>query len=124
MTQSRVARPRGRSQSRRGPRRKVEWVDTEIDFTTASGGVETQALDVGIPTDERKGMTLLRTLIDITMIAITAGTGSVVGAGIYMISREALTALALFEPDQADDDAGWVWRVIRASVFTSVQNDT
>ena len=121
MTQRR-GRPRQRFA--RGPRRASLWVDTEIDFTTASGSSDEQDMLVTVDSDIRKGMTLVRTILDLAFIAISAGTGSVVGAGIYLATLEAFAAGALAEPEDPTDEMAWVWRHPRISVFTSAQNDS
>ncbi len=82
------------------------------------------SLDLGVPSDEKKGLTLVRTIIEMSYIAVTAGTGSSVHAGIYLVEDDALSAGAFAEPGDSGDDAGWVWRLMNKPVYTSVSNDS
>ena len=71
--------------------------------------------------DEVKGATLVRSIIDITMGAVSAGTGTPCAIAMYMIDNEALAAGALADLFQDDDDPGYIWKINQIPVFT---NDT
>ena len=72
-------------------------------------------------TDERKGATLVRTLIDLYVMAVTAGTGGTCGLGISMVNLDGHAASALPEADSASDQPGWIWRTV-VPVFTDTVN--
>ena len=121
MTTSRK-RTRGRTGYRSGPRRAVEWFDTFINETTSSGTQDNQDLTSGIVADERKGMTLVRTIIDLTCLLSAVGTGGLVHMGIFELQSDAAGALAL--PDVNDsDEAGWIWRVGPRVISATNLND-
>ena len=111
--------PRSRA---RAPRRAVEWFDTIVDLASGINTQDTLQLSQGIVADERKGMTLVRTIISLDLVAITAGTGTLVSMGIVMMPLEAVLAGAFPDPNISSDNPGWIWRWHRG-VFTSVVND-
>ena len=113
-------RTRGR---RRGPRRQAEWFDTFINETTASGQQDVQDLSSPIAQDEKKGMTIVRIIIDLTTLLVTAGTGGLLSYGIALVSNEAAAAIAYPDADDEDDmGRGWLWRARRV-VSASNLND-
>ena len=99
------------------------WEDTKIDKTVTGGNSTDDTLVLGIPEDEIKGMTLTRLLMDLTIVAVTAGTGSIYAGGIFMAEGDAFAAAALPDPQEVGDDAGWVWRVAGIPVFNNDPND-
>ena len=120
----RVAGGKGSGANRsRAPRRGLFWNDTLIDKTLAVGNTTQDSLDLGIPEDEKKGMTLTRLLIDITVVPISIGTGTLYHAGIYLCEDDAFGAGAIADAGQVGDDAGWIWRVLGVPVYLSVAND-
>ena len=78
---------------------------------------------VGIPEDEIKGITLTRLLMDLTLTAPSAGSGSTYAGGIYVCEEDAFAAAAVADPGETGDDAAWVWRVAQIPVFTGTNND-
>ncbi len=99
------------------------WEDTRIDKSLAPGNDTQDSLVGGIPEDEIKGMTLTRLLMNLTLTATTAGTGSRYAAGIYLAEEDAFAAGAVADPEQEGDDPGWVWRVFQIPIFSSDPND-
>ena len=87
----------------------MEWFDTIVNETTTTGEQDFQEVSSGIVADERKGMTLLRTLIDLTSVVISAGSGGLISMGLYMVHTEAAGAVA-FPDANEQDDQGWIWR--------------
>ncbi len=102
-------RRRSAPRSARAPRRATEWFDVIINMGTPVGGQDTINLSAAVLQDERKGMTLVRTILELDFLAITAGTGSLVSAGICMWPIEASSAGAFPDADQADYNPAWVW---------------
>ena len=68
-------------------------------------------------------MTVVRILIDLQLFNLTAGTGGILGMGIYMGELDAIAAGAAPDPLTADDHPGWMWRS-QKSVVTSTVNDS
>ena len=76
-----------------------------------------------IPADERKGFTLLRTIIDLTCLLSAAGTGGIVSMGIALVSLEAAAAAVFPNPEDDDDyGQGWIWRTKRVIAATNVND--
>ncbi len=125
MQQRRRGRPgggRGVASPQR-PRRGVYWEDTIIDQTLGANSQFGQSLDAGIPEDEKKGVTVTRILLEIDVVAVTAGTGGIFSAGIAIVQDDASAALSFPDPDSVGDDPGWLWRVARQGVFNNDPND-
>ena len=95
-----------------------------VDTTLGAGSSVGISMDGGVPEDEIKGLTATRMIIDLTAVALTAGSGSLLAGGVYIIENDALSATVFAEPQDSIDDAGWMWRVARRPVFTSVVNDS
>ena len=74
--------------------------------------------------DTRKGVTVIRTLLDFAGLALAAGTGSLVSCGIYMCEDDAFNAGVLADPETEADQAGWLWRTIGQGVHTASVNDS
>ena len=124
--QQRRRGPPGRNsggRSRIATKRGVFWDDTLINKVLAPGNNTQDSLDQGVPEDEKKGMTLTRLLVNITITQVTSGTGGVYAAGIYLAEEDAFAAVAIPEPEVVGDDAGWVWRVLQVPVFASTTTD-
>ena len=117
-------RTRGRGSFRsRGPRRAVEWFDTNVNSGVVPGSQFQDDLTRNVVNDEKKGMTLVRTLIHIEMLAITAGFGSIVALGIVAITRDAFGAVSIPNPSDELDKPGWLWRINATGVYTAVVSD-
>ena len=121
MTQSR-GRPRGRGGFRRAPRRASEWFDHGVNETTASNTADNQDMMSAITVDERKGMTLVRMIIDFTSLLSVAGSGGVMSYGICPVSSEAASAAAFPDVDSDDDMPRWLWRTRRVIAATNVND--
>ena len=112
----------GRRSGRRGARRAVEWFDFQINLTVAgSGGQNTVNLTANLQDDEKKGMTLVRTLIQLAAMPIATGAGSVLAMGIVMIEDDALAAGSVPEPGDNIQKPGWLWKTLFSS-STAVVN--
>ena len=106
-----MPRPRG------GARRSTRWVDQIITTTRVTGGV-TGGIDLlsDVSVEVRPGLTIVRTLVDITALPTQApasfGTNLCLVAG-GVISEDAFGAVAL--PDLNDDEdyplTGWTFKV-------------
>ena len=101
---------RRRTRSTQRARRAAEWYDAHIDYTAAAS---TQtAIDLGtlIAADEKKGMTVVRMLMDLSYRMSAVGTAIILDEGIAMVHNDAFVAGALPDPNDTDEQAGWLWR--------------
>ena len=89
----------------------------------AIGGQISLDLTAGVAQDEKKGMSVVRLIADLTATLITAGTGGLVSMGVCLISGEAATAASLPEPTDVDQEASWMWKVMNRLVASSSVND-
>ena len=62
--------------------------------------------------DEKKGMTLVRTLVNLSLLPIATGPGSVVALGLVMIEDDAIAAGSFPEPGDNIQKPGWLWKTI------------
>ncbi len=113
MTTSRRSRPsRGR---RSGSRRKPFWIDTLVSDGTASGTQDTQDLMATPSQFDKHGLTLVRTILDISVfpevLFTVVGTQSA-SFGLALIEQDAFAGLALPDLNFADDTPGrgWIYR--------------
>ena len=96
-------------------RRRRQWQDHLIDESTASATQDSSVLLDG-DTDDTKGMTLVRTIIRLDVMAATLAGDSTdqmaVSLGIGMMSSEAIGSQEFPDPDTAGDIplSGWLWR--------------
>ena len=111
---------RGGSRSR-GPRRASEWEDTQIN-ETVDADQQFSNLTTSMADDLKKGLTLVRTIIDLTVAQTVAGTGANMAMGIYLAGTDAISALVFADPASSGEQPGWVWRKNVSSV-TSLAND-
>jgi len=121
MTQSRQRRRSGGSSSRGSshPRRAREWFDTTLNFSVAAGGQGFLALSPFLLDDERKGATIVRTLIDFWISTVTANVFLDAYAGITFVTDDALSAGVLPDPSDDTDQPGWMWKKKIVVVSTS-----
>ena len=101
--------------SSRRRRRGSTWVDTLFDTTTQDGTPDVIDLMGSISTDEARGWTLVRTLVELAIIPAVPGAADgqqVVDLGLGVTSREAFLASAVPDPNVSGDQTtrGWVWR--------------
>ena len=117
--------PTRRTSRRRAParRRPVQWFDQVVNESTASGTQDTTLLTGGITDIVKKGMTLVRTIIDMTSVLSIAGTGGLMHYGIAMVSDEAVASGAFPDADSASDEPGWIWRVMGRVIASTNLND-
>ena len=87
-----------------------------------SGGQQVEDLTSELGTAEKKGLTIVRLIIDIAAVLISAGTGGRLTIGICVVNDDALASLVLPDATNEADKPGWLYRT-RRSVFTSDPND-
>ncbi len=121
MTQQRRRRGRGFAMGR-GTRRSTEWFDTILNTALAVFSQLVTNLSNSHGAGQRANATLVRTLIDLEVTLQAAGTGLVLHSGIYLAESDSIAAGAVSDPDDTDEEPGWVWRNV-APVFTSVTSD-
>ena len=112
MTTSRRGRGRGQPAARRMPlqRRTSEWFDTVLNAQIPSSGELRLNLLSQVAEDDIKGLTVTRLIPDFWVTPVAAGGLGRVGAGITLVSDEAVAAVAFPDPTVADDQPGWMWR--------------
>jgi len=94
----------------RRPKRAVEWFDTIFNMTVPPGNVSVTPLDSNILPDEKKGMTLQRTLIKLQYRPTVPGNTTMFSSGICMITADAFAVPTLPDPGDPDEQPGWLWR--------------
>ena len=94
------------------PRRGVFWQDTLVNETLTNNETAGVGLDQGIPEDEIKGLTVTRTIIRLSVQAVTQDTSGLFHCGIYLVENDAAAALAFAEAQDPADDAGWMYRLM------------
>ena len=96
-------------------RRRRQWQDNLINEDTPSVGQDNAVLLAG-DIDDTKGMTLVRTILRLDVLATSPAIDNVdvqtVTMGIGMISAEALAISVFPDPNNATDIplSGWLWR--------------
>ena len=109
------AKPGRRGQSSRAPKRKTVWLDTFVSVGLSSGGQADLDLLTGLGANDIPGLTLTRTIIDLSFLAQTPGAAAGrmrVDFGIGVTQSEATAANVLPDPQSALDfpTRGWVVR--------------
>ena len=66
-------------------------------------------------------MTVVRTIISLTLAASASGAAGTLSGGIVKVDGDAFAAAAMPDPDQAQDQPGWLWR-FHEGVFSSGAN--
>jgi len=92
-------------------KRQTEW----FDFILEQNGLAANAqlglrLDNSLAVTEKKGITLVRTIIDINVQAGTTGANLELFLGISLISEDSFVAASLPDPLDDDEQAGWLYR--------------
>ena len=103
-------------------RRKTEWFSMNINETVTSGSQENTDLSSNVADLQKAGATVVRTIIDLGGVLISAGTGGMVSMGIVMVTDEEAAASVFPDPDINYEPRGWLWRS-QKSVFCSDPND-
>ena len=101
---------RGMPQRSRGQKRELVWQDRLVNLAMAQNATQTLDLTLNLANDERKGMTLVRTIISLDFNSRTAGAGNHIRMGIYKADGDAMAALALPDPGTETDNPGWIFR--------------
>jgi len=115
-------RPRGRKTFRRSPRGLI-WMTTNVN-ETVSGASDLQNTNLSsiMAGVDKRGRTLVRTIVELAAVALTAGSGQQLALAIVLMATEAVAAAAFPEPRTTSDRVNWVWREFR-NVHTSSVND-
>ena len=106
-----MAKRRYSSRGRRAPRRATQWFDQTIAINAlAENQITSTTLLPTILDLAKKGATILRTLIDINIQAVTVNVNLILDVGVVMMQSDAIVAGAF--PDPADDaeQPGWLYR--------------
>ena len=103
--------------------RKPFWEDSALDFTVADDADSLTSLVGGLSEDERRGMTIIRTIVAIQIAPFV--TSGVVGTmsvdlAIGNVNQQAFTAGAGSMPDPVINSErpprGWIWKTRTAVV--------
>jgi len=99
--------------------RETDWIDTNVDFTIASGAQAFVSLITGAAPINMRGVTLTRLIISLGFTSTTvAGLWGIqqVDMGIGVTSQEAFAAGSLPDPSVPADKPqyGWVWKTSKA----------
>ena len=65
---------------------------------------------------------MVRTIVDLTALLSSAGTGGVIHYGLAMVSDEAVAAGVFPDADQGADNPGWLWRASRVIAATNLND--
>ena len=87
---------------RRAARRRSVWLDTLVDTNVADSGADIVDLMGSWDRDDARGLTLARTILELSLIASTAGAADgkqVVDLAIGVVSREAFAAGVVPDPN-------------------------
>ena len=98
-----------------GPKRKTAWTDHLFNFSLGSSSSTDQELMTELIDPEKRGCTLIRTIIDLWFAP--SGPGAAYGfmasdVGIGLVSPDARVGDAMPDPAASGDYpvSGWVWR--------------
>ena len=96
-------------------RRLTAWDDRMLNQTLADNSQDIQGLMVNVSDPEKRGCTLIRTLVHVQYLATAPGTVSgvnLVHYGIALVSDDAFAASIVPDSESGDDFPvlGWVFR--------------
>ena len=100
-------------------RRGTAWDDSRVAATVGSGASTTgQLLVENVADPEKRGCTLVRMILDLSLVATPPGAVSGMqrlSIGIGLVSDDAFSASAFPEPSETDDFpvGGWIYRGMR-----------
>ena len=104
-----------------GQRRQTEWFDTNADAQTLTTGSQSNnELLSQMVTDEVKGSTITRILMQLTLRAGTVDTVGLVKWGIVVVNGDAAAADAFPDADVASDRADWMAKGAELVVMSSL----
>ena len=100
---------------RGAPRRSTAWDDSLYNFSLGSSSQTDQELMQAVNDPEKRGCTLIRTIVNLWLAPQDPGIASgfmLADMGIALISPDARVADAYPDPEAAGDYpvTGWVWR--------------
>ena len=95
--------------------RQMDWIDTRIGQSTASGTQDSTDIDGGSTQLVQRGTTIIRTIVSLDLFSETvAGAWGVqtMDIAIGIADREAFTSGVLPDPNSDTDKParGWMWR--------------
>ena len=106
----------------RGARRATRWLDTIVNESIVNVASVADNLDSNISQGDKKGMTLVRMILELNLSAAGTGTGALLHAGIFLLHGDAKTAGVYADPEDQAEQAGYLWRWT-GTCFTSAVND-
>ena len=103
-------------------RRTPEWFDLDINIGQVAGGQGFRNLTANMQDDEKKGMTLVRTIVDLDLHATSVSSGGRLALGIVIAEDDAIAAGSFPEAQDNIGKPGWVWKALK-TFGTSDIND-
>ena len=110
MTSRRTA-PRRRSSSRRAVGR-YEWFDAKFSQTTAANALAQTTLDSNLSSGFKKGATVMRCIVNLLLTPSAIDLMALFHFGICLLTIEAVASATLPDPEDMDDQPGWLWRTM------------
>ena len=96
-----------------GRRRGVEWFDRTVNSTLTASNQVGIDLSTDLSNVNRKGATVVRMLLDITLQPVTIDVNLRSYMGIYMAELDAFNASNFPEVAVDDEQPGWMYRMMR-----------
>jgi len=95
--------------------RRTDWVDTILNLEVTVGSQTQTGLMTGLSTADTRGLTIIRTILEIEMFpnAIAGAWGvALMDIAIGITSQEAFAAGVVPDPNTSSDrpPRGWMWR--------------
>ena len=116
---TRRARPFRRTQARR---RTAEWYDVSFNDSIAQNVQDIKDMSTNLESNERKGATIVRTIIDLQFIPATSNVQMRTFLGLVLVELDAFASAVVPDPSLSDDQPGWLYRA-QTSVRASSVND-
>ena len=106
----------------RSPKRTLEWFTTHARAQTVTSGGQTANSMLALDPLLRKGATITRIIMQLTLQGLSTGLVGICDWGIVVLNGDAVIAQAFPDADVSSDRADWLARG-QESVVTSVVSD-
>lgn len=117
-----MASSRRRRGAKQGSTRQVQWLDSLVDMTIPSNNLTVLNLTGNLGTQERKGTTVIRTIVDLQLRINTVDTINIVDMGILLGDATAVLGGHLAQPEVQNDQPGWCWRTRKISRCSDIDD--
>ena len=103
--------------------RELKWSTTiDNDNALASGSQTNIALLSNLDAANRRGSTITRIILRVTMYTDTVTTDGFLAFGIILLNNDAVAAGAFPDPNDAADNADWIMRDVLTTRMQSVSD--